>query len=369
MVLLAGVRWDFLWQRHHELAVRFARAGYRTVFVETTGFSRPRPDARALARRFLGLRRGSSKEPALTVHAPRTLPPTNPIFRAADRLLLAPRLAENLRAVSGPSPIVIAYLPTWTTLYLASRLSPGLLVYDLCDDYAAFPGTPPGVEESERELLGRSDLVLCTSEVLLQKARRVRPDAVLCGPAVDCGRFASLRRAEPVRRVRTVCFFGDIAAHRLDLGVLEEVVRSGFVFRLIGRMDRCSRRLLRIPGIDYRGEVSYEELPRVLRGVDAFVLPYRSGRLTRAIFPAKTYECLATGLPVVASPLPAFAGLEDAVYLARDPREFIGTLRSLGSLETLQKARRRISLAEENSWEARFSQIEGLLWEQIRRRG
>lgn len=366
MVLLAGVRWDFLWQRHHELAVRFARAGYPTVFVETTGFSRPRPDARALARRLSGSGRGSPKEPALTVYSPLTLPPTNPLFRAADRLLLVPRAAGDLRALSGSSPVVIAYLPTGATLRLASELNPRLLVYDLCDDYTAFPGAPPGVEESERELLGRSDLVLCTSENLLQKARRVRPDAILCGPAADCERFASLRRAEPVRRVRTVCFFGDIGVHRLDLETLESIARSGFSLRLVGRLDRTSRRLLRIPGVDHRGEVSHERLPETLRGVDAFVLPYRSGKLTRAIFPAKTYESLATGLPVVTSPLPAFAGLEDLVYPARSPREFVGALRSLGSLETLQKARRRISLAEENSWEKRFSQVEELLWERMR---
>jgi hypothetical protein len=41
VVILAGIRWDFLWQRHQTLATLFARSGYPTVFVETTGLGVP----------------------------------------------------------------------------------------------------------------------------------------------------------------------------------------------------------------------------------------------------------------------------------------------------------------------------------------
>src|SRR5215210_7566375 len=50
VVILSGVRWDFLWQRHHTLATLFAGAGYPTVFVETTGLSNPRPTGNTLRR-------------------------------------------------------------------------------------------------------------------------------------------------------------------------------------------------------------------------------------------------------------------------------------------------------------------------------
>ena len=45
VVVLSGVRWGFLWQRHQTLATLFARAGYPTVFVETTGLANPGPSA------------------------------------------------------------------------------------------------------------------------------------------------------------------------------------------------------------------------------------------------------------------------------------------------------------------------------------
>jgi glycosyltransferase involved in cell wall biosynthesis len=108
--------------------------------------------------------------------------------------------------------------------------------------------------------------------------------------------------------------------------------------------------------------VSHEKLPAALVGVDAFVLPYEINGLTRGISPAKTYECLATGRPVVASLLPALEELAGHVYLARKPEEFVGVLRRLGDLETQERVQARIELARDNSWGVRFGEIEEALW-------
>jgi hypothetical protein len=92
------------------------------------------------------------------------------------------------------------------------------------------------------------------------------------------------------------------------------------------------------------------------------MLPYEVNDLTRAISPAKTYECLATGKPVVSTPLPAMEELAGHVYLANEPGEHVEVLRSLGDLETEERGRARIELARKNSWEARFGEIEEALW-------
>jgi glycosyltransferase involved in cell wall biosynthesis len=117
-----------------------------------------------------------------------------------------------------------------------------------------------------------------------------------------------------------------------------------------------------MPGVDYRGEVSHEELPEALAGVDAFVLPYRINALTRGISPAKTYECLATGKPVVAAPLPAMRDLSDHVYLAEKPHDYVEILRNLADSETEERMRARVELARENSWDVRFGELEEALW-------
>jgi glycosyltransferase involved in cell wall biosynthesis len=97
-------------------------------------------------------------------------------------------------------------------------------------------------------------------------------------------------------------------------------------------------------------------------GVDAFVLPYKINDMTRAISPAKTYECLAAGRPVVAAPLPAMQELSEYVYLAKRPEDYVGTLRGLWSGDTRERVLAGIERSRENSWEARFGELEEALW-------
>jgi glycosyltransferase involved in cell wall biosynthesis len=365
VVILAGVRWDFLWQRHHALATLFARAGYPTVFVETTGLANPHPNRATLRKVAARVRRaGGEKSPAekgLTVYAPPAVPPTYRVFRWLNRGLFVPRVVRDLGEIAGPAPVVVAYPPTRTTLEVISGLRPRLVLYDCSDDYAHFLGAPRDITDTERELLRRADFVSCTSTRLLEKVRPVRPDAFLSGPAVDYERFALLQDTRSDKGVRTVCFFGHVSRERIDFSVLRAVAGAGFEVRIVGGLGRIEKGFLETPGIDYRGEVPHSELPAALAGVDAFVLPYRINGLTRGISPAKTYECLATGKPVVAAPLPALEELAGHVYLAKRPGDYAEVLRSLEGLETEEKRRARIELARENSWEARFEEIEEAL--------
>jgi glycosyltransferase involved in cell wall biosynthesis len=360
VVILSGVRWDFLWQRHHILATLFARAGYPTVFVETTGLANPRPDLTTLRKVASRIRRAGGEKPTkgLTVYAPLAAPPTWRVFRRLNRKVFVPRMVRDLCKISAADPMVLAYPPTRTTLEVISGLHPRLVLYDCSDDYERFPGAPRDIAATERELLEAADLVSCTSTHLLEKVGPLRPDAFLNGPAVDYERFAVLQDTRPAREVRTVCFFGRLSRERTDFCALRAVAEAGFEVRLLGEPGRVERGFLKMPGVDYRGKVSHAELPAALAGVDAFVLPYEVNGLTRGISPAKTYECLATGKPVVAAPLPALEELAGHVYLAEKPQEYVEILRSLQKLETEEKTRARIELARKNSWEARFKEIE-----------
>jgi glycosyltransferase involved in cell wall biosynthesis len=367
VVILAGIRWGFLWQRHQTLATLFAEAGYPTVFVETTGLANPRPGRATLGKVLSRIRRssgGEKKSPQrnLTVYAPLTAPPTLKAFRWSNARFLVPRVLRDLRKISVPRPIVVAYPPTRTTLDLISGLDPRLVLYDLSDDYEHFPGAPKDISKTERELLLRADLVSCTSRRLLEKAKPLRPDAFLSGPAVDYERFAVLQGKGEARQVSTVCFFGDARRERVDFDVLEAIAGAGFGLRIVGGLDGAGEALLKVPGVDYRGEVSHAELPGALVGVDAFVLPYKINDMTRAISPAKTYECLAAGRPVVAAPLPAMQELSEYVYLAKRPEDYVGTLRGLWSGDTRERVLAGIERSRENSWEARFGELEEALW-------
>jgi glycosyltransferase involved in cell wall biosynthesis len=368
VVILAGVRWDFLWQRHQTLATLFARAGYPTVFVETTGLAGLRLSKATLRKVLSRVHRSLSKtekpkgQENLTMYAPLTAPPTLKTFLWANERFFVPRVLRDLGKTVDSRPIVVAYPPTRTTLDVISGLDPRLVLYDCSDDYEQFRGAPKDIAQTERELLLRADLVSCTSQHLLKKARLLRPDAFLSGPAVDYDRFAALQDQPPAEEVDTVCFFGDANQERIDFGVLRAIAGAGFLLRIVGGLDGGGKELLKLPGVDYRGEVSHAELPGALAGVDAFVLPYRVNALTRAISPAKTYECLAAGRPVVAAPLPAMEELREYIYLARRPEDYVGTLRGLWDEGTEAKVRGGIERARENSWDTRFAGLEEAIW-------
>ncbi len=369
VVILSGIRWDFLWQRHQILATLFARAGYPTVFVETTGLRTPSLDpgvARKVLRRFFQAGGEGRKAPEgtpsnLTVYSPLVAPPTK-VFRHLNRALFVPRVVRDLRRLlADVPPVVIAYPPTRTTLDILSSLKPRLTMYDCSENYEGFPGIPRDVALTERELLKKVDLVSCTSTFLLEKVRPARPDAFLSGPGVDYDRFAALQRPYSGGRVRTVCFFGHLSEERVDFPLLEGLAERGFDVRLVGGIGRVEEDFFESPGVDYRGEVSHADLPAALDGTDAFLIPYRINALTSGISPAKIYECLATGIPVVATPLPELKRFGGHVYLAEGAEGFSEVLRRLPRLETGERVRARIGLARENSWETRFAAIEKVI--------
>lgn len=367
-MVLSGVRWSFLWQRHQTLATLFAAAGHPTVFVETTGLSTPRPSAgslRKVARRVSGPRLRDAAG-GVRVHAPLALPPTGGpfgVFRRLNSRFLVPRAVGELREVlGGERPLVVAYPPTRTTLELALGLSPRLLLYDCSDEYAAFPGAPEDLVRTERELLLRAEVVTCTSPRLLGRVRELRPDAKLLGPGVEYERFAAVRGGDPAGPPE-VCYFGDLGPERISVGVLSGLAKAGFRVRVLGEVRGAARSLLKLPNVRYRGVVAHRDLPRALAGVGAFVLPYRENAMTGGISPAKLYECLATGLPTLATRLPALEAIidEGLVYGAQSTAQYVGALRGLGRTESAARVAARRERARENSWERVFERLREVL--------
>ncbi len=369
IVILSGIRWDFLWQRHQILATFFARAGYQTIYVETTGLRNPSFDPGTtgiVVRRILragskGRKAPDNTVPNLTVYSPLVAPPTLKVFRRLNHAVFVPRVARDLkRLLNGVSPAVIAYPPTSTTLDLLSSLAARRLLYDCVLNYEHFPGAPRDIAKTENILLRQADAVTVDSGFLLEKHRHKRPDAVQVGSGVDHGLFEQARTSTPLRRLaRTVCFFGTMDENRFDFDLVRELAEEGYQVRLLGNLSRPT--FARLSGVEYRGEVPHRELPRHLADADALIVPYKINAFSKGTFPAKIFECLATGKPTIATPLPDLVPFGDLLYLAKDARGFVNTLERLPDLETEAQVEARVELARKNSWEVRFDAIEKVL--------
>jgi glycosyltransferase involved in cell wall biosynthesis len=114
--------------------------------------------------------------------------------------------------------------------------------------------------------------------------------------------------------------------------------------------------LAREPNVHLLGARHYSELPAVLRGAAAGVIPYAQNPLTASIFPMKVYEYLAAGMPVIATELPALAGINE-VQTARDGQEMAAKLERALDTDTPELRASRARAASEHSWERRLQEI------------
>jgi glycosyltransferase involved in cell wall biosynthesis len=110
------------------------------------------------------------------------------------------------------------------------------------------------------------------------------------------------------------------------------------------------------------GPRSYAELPAVLRGAAAGLIPYALNDLTTGVFPMKVYEYLAAGLPVVTTPLPSLEGVEE-VTVAAGAEAVVGALEEALAADSPEARARRSRAAAGHSWEERIDEIAAALGE------
>lgn len=370
VIILSNIYWYSLWEWSQKLATSFANVGFQTVFVETTSIANPRIDAdsaRKIMKRLLHA--GSSDKrlsdyPAnVTVYTPLVAPPTYQVFRHLNRKIFVSKVVRDLRRLIDQDPVVMAFTPTQSTLDILSEIRPRLTWYHCASNYEAYPKAPSDIKRTERRLLELADVVTVDSGFLQEKHRNVRDDITRIEIGVDFELFNEVRTTSLEAPVQTVCFFGAMHKSKFDFDLVREVARAGFTVRLLGTL--LDSAFAKVPGIEYRGEVSHQTLPVHLHSADALILPYKINAYSKGIFPAKTYECLATGKPIIATPLPDLLPLNKHVYIAEGSEKFVQVLRQLPELETPGEACARIELARKYSWDNQFRKFEEILRQSI----
>lgn len=149
---------------------------------------------------------------------------------------------------------------------------------------------------------------------------------------------------------------------RLDMDVLEELLRSGEKILVVGpRRDKeagFGERLdhfLAAENVEWAGSVPPSGLHEYFVRMKVGVTPYIDSRFNHSSFPLKTLEYLAAGVPVVATDLPAVRWLNTAhVQAAVDTEDFAAkVIAKLDSKWTKSQQEERRQFARQHSWEQR----------------
>lgn len=372
LLAFSTVDWHDLWHRPQALMSRFAAEGWPVLYVDSVGLRSPglRDSSRIVRRlrRAFIRRPGALPEPlpGLRVLSPVLLPFLNsPLARTLNAHRLASRLRQGLKTMGAGDPVVWIYLPTQTVLECVRALPRRLLVYESIDALGSNPaGVSQGFEAAEREILAMADLVITSSETLWREKREWNPNTHWIPSGVDDDFFVPGAVPAEVACLPKprVGFFGTLD-HRLDIDAMRRLAEAcrAWSFVLIGpsRLDLSA--LTKLPNVHWLGPKEHRSLPGYLAGLQAVYLPYVMNEFTRPIYPAKINECLASGLPVVATALPSLEPMQGLIRLVREGGSFAEELQTALEEDGDGLRRRRVDAARVNSWNVRFRQLRELL--------
>ncbi|MHC4562253.1 MAG: glycosyltransferase [Planctomycetota bacterium] len=264
-------------------------------------------------------------------------------------------------------PVCVHMTPVWDAA--VERLTPHLSVYDAHDDWRSIrPNRPKLIERLEAEHADTADIILSsstgTAENFAGTHRRTHELPNACDPA-HFGRAMTDPPADdladiPRPRVMYVGGLGDCLATEAIVGTARRMPRVSFVF--VGPEETSQRALRAEPNIHLLGERPYEQLPAYLAGADMCWLPFALTPHALGRDCIKLYEYLATGKPVVSTPLPRAQKLTDGIMLAEPSGDALAAA-CRGALTDVSPVSRedRLAVARQHTWQGRVAELERLL--------
>ncbi|SEK63404.1 glycosyltransferase [Nitrosovibrio tenuis] len=356
IIVMSHLRWNFVYQRPQHLLSRLAKH-YDVVFFEEPVFHEKEH-----------LMVVTTPHPNVTVYTPHT-----PVKAAGFHDDQLSYLKPLVRELAKDHEDHIAWFYTPMAMPLLDEMDPNSVVYDCMDELAAFKNSPKQLLQRENALFKKADIVF-TGGPSLFRAKRDRHPNVHCFPSsVDVAHFAQAldrTNTHPTHSMlpRPRLGYYGVIDERLDLGLIAKLADAHAEWQiiLVGPVVKIDvAELPQRQNIHYLGQRPYEELPQILAGWDACLLPFALNESTRFISPTKTLEYMAAQLPIVSTNIADVVELYgSAVSIASTPEEFIlACEKSL--METPRQQAERIKAAESivsaGSWENTADKMHGLL--------
>ncbi|PYS83952.1 MAG: hypothetical protein DMF67_06685 [Acidobacteria bacterium] len=364
---------------------RFARAGNRVVFVNSISMGLPGLTNKDLlprvARKLRSYARLARTTPeGITVVSPAALPfYGSRAARAANRRLLAAQVGRLARRRGLTRPILWIAIPT--AAEMIGRLDESLVVYHVSDKYDEnsmdHSTDPAAIRRLHKHAIDAADIIFYSGRKLFEEAERGRGRSFLLEQAVDFehwsrvseGRLEVAAEVARIPRPR-LGYFGAIEPWLIDQELIKRAARErpAWQWVFVGNKSRGVE-IERLPNTHFLPAVAYDELPRYAAGFDVCVLPWETERAFTSYGSAiKVREYLATGKPVVISPLPEYEPMRDVLRIARSREDFFRLIADALEESDPEAARARQRAVAGGTWDARAEWVSGLIEEALARR-
>ncbi len=343
--------WDVGWTFYQMLAGALARVA-DVVYVDS-----PRSLAR-LQRRDLALLTGPHAHREDGVRVLRTVgvpaQRTEWLRRAAARLTAA-QVGRWARSERFEPDLFWTYSPY--ELALLDRFPHVRSVYWTGDE-VVMPG--------EAEVLRRVDAILCVSTPVYERQRARYGGRVHFVPvACDFDRYhAALGygAAELADLRRPIVGYSGFVNDRVDTALVADVARSlgtAGTVAVVGPVAEAQRReLASTPNVVLVGPQPPERVPRLIDAFDVAVIPYTDSEFNHNSNPAKFYEYLALGKPVVSTDIPTLRPFGDVASIG-SRESFVDRTRAVLE-QSGDNGQARIAIARDHSFDALLDRLRAL---------
>ncbi len=285
----------------------------------------------------------------------RSLPPVQ-WLRLINRAILKNAFAPHQAKLQQGKILLISYTPTYTHIDLAALLRPSQSVYISVHNYDAFP-VLPDLLKAEARIINSDTVLMADSAFNVARLKRLaalgKPVYQL-PPGVDYSQFSRANTGRP-SQYKSLCYFGGIGSH-LDLELYNTLAETLEV-TFIGVTDNQVKHLLS-PRIKRMPPVPARELPDLLAAIDILGIFYKKSPYIDGVIPAKFFECLATGKPLLVSGMDETKPYSRMVYeCGNSVHTALNIIASLPNTETAEQLSSRQKLARTACWDNRYAEL------------
>jgi glycosyltransferase involved in cell wall biosynthesis len=363
------------WGRHPSTAqflIQKLIPYYKVLWINSLGLRRPRLNIGDLSRILTKLKErkeGKARlQGNLIVYTPLVIPIHNiRPFRAFNKFILKKEILHLMENHNIKNPNLIIACPSAENMIgeLGERKS----IYYCADEYSVFPGLSKKlVKKLDESILRKVDVVAVTSQNLLESKRVFNQHIHLIPHGVDFTHFAKTMDpdteiADGIKRIpKPIIGYYGLIQNLIDFEIIGFMAkaRPNWSFVLIGARIFDAKDIPAEKNIYFLGQKPYESLPNYLKAFDICMIPYKINERTLNANPVKLREYLASGKPVISTPLPEVLKYSKYVEVAENGQEFIKSIGELLKQNNPTYQKERMDSVRTSDWTYIVKKLEAL---------
>jgi len=265
--------------------------------------------------------------------------------------------------------VLVAYPPSKYLPIAIKAIKHNLLIADIVDDEAerkTDENRKNQILENYKKILPQCRWIFSTSPLINHKYKDYAGQEIAFLPnGVDINNFqANSHKKLFEKNNRKVVGYIGIINKEIDIALFEYILAyyPQVDFVLIGfatneRLIDLNKLSVQYSNFRYLGERNYMDIPGYTSVFDVLINIKKNDHTTSGEDSMKIYEYLATGKPIVSTPVPPAYRFKDLIYVAPDKYQFAEFLKKALEENDEDLRKRRIMAAMDNSWAKRVDVI------------